>query len=267
MPGKQGSQAAQQRVSGAMAEVVVVELEIVDVDHQKRQRQAVAMGARHLLGEALVEVALVVQTGETVGRGEQLEAAVQAGVLDGDRGQRSEGRGELAFLLGEATKVALLDQLQAADHLVFEHQRHEQAALLAPPLHAFAILGRQLRIVDVTGRHAAFAEHPAKDRLIGEVLGRSHPVGVGRMGLSRPERQTDGAVLGGPVVVDVALPDVERLGRAAGDVGQHLVEHAARGDGEDDLGRHGETLWPGQNNSRLDDADGMDHTPPAPRRH
>ena len=95
-------QGTQQVIAAEVTDGVVVDLEIVDVDHQQRERQLVAPRARHLLGEALEEVAVVVEAGEAVGDGELLDATVETGVLDGDRRQGRQGGGELLFVCCEA---------------------------------------------------------------------------------------------------------------------------------------------------------------------
>ena len=57
---------AQHVVAGEVAVLVVDRLEVIDVEHQQRQRPAVARAARDLALEELEEVALVVGAGQGV---------------------------------------------------------------------------------------------------------------------------------------------------------------------------------------------------------
>src|SRR5438477_5745157 len=69
-------------VPGEMAVRVVDLLELVDVEERHRQRRLVALGARDLLLETVVEVAIVVDAGERVGVRGALQTLVQLGDLD-----------------------------------------------------------------------------------------------------------------------------------------------------------------------------------------
>jgi hypothetical protein len=64
-----------------VAERVVELLEVIDVEHQQRQRETTALRALDLEREAFVKVAVVVETGEAVGDGELREACVRLGEL------------------------------------------------------------------------------------------------------------------------------------------------------------------------------------------
>ena len=136
---------------------------------------------------------------------------------------------------GEAPQVTLLDELETADHLVFEDQGHQQAALLVPELHAAAVGLGQVGVIDVVGERAALDEHAPEGRLIVETLLGAHPLGVGRVWLPRPQGLVDRDVLVGAILVDIAFPEVEDFRRALRDTGQDLVEHKTRGDRRDDL--------------------------------
>ena len=61
-----GGDQFQAGVTGRMAVAVVVALEEVDVDQGHRQRQSVALRARVLDGESIVEVAAVLDAGQPV---------------------------------------------------------------------------------------------------------------------------------------------------------------------------------------------------------
>ena len=69
--------AAQGVVAGQVAVAVVVALEVIDVDHQDRQRQPGPVAALHLQRQPLAEVAVVVEAGQPVGDGQLGEPRVQ----------------------------------------------------------------------------------------------------------------------------------------------------------------------------------------------
>src|SRR6185437_9920417 len=100
--------AAQGVVARHVAVAVVVALEVIDVDHQDRQRQPGAVAALHLQRHPLAEVAVVVEAGQTVGDRQLGEARVQVlellGPLDDLLLERGVERGQLGVLrpqLGE----------------------------------------------------------------------------------------------------------------------------------------------------------------------
>ena len=64
-----------------MAEGVVELLEVIDVEHQQRERETAALRALDLEGQALVEMAVVVEAGQAVGDRELGEARVRLGEL------------------------------------------------------------------------------------------------------------------------------------------------------------------------------------------
>ena len=70
-----------------MTEAVVDQLEIVEVEYEQRQLAAVAVGARDLALEQLVEVALVVEPRERIEVRELTGLLVAARILD--RGPRA----------------------------------------------------------------------------------------------------------------------------------------------------------------------------------
>ena len=74
-----------------MAVRVVDPLQSVDVEVRDRERRRVPLGARDLLLEAVVEVAVVVDAGEGIGVRRALQALVQLGDVDGRRDLRRHG--------------------------------------------------------------------------------------------------------------------------------------------------------------------------------
>ena len=102
--------AAQRVVAGQVAVAVVVALEVIDVDHQHRQRQPGAVAALHLQRQPLAEVAVVVEAGEAVGDRQLGEARVQrlelARALDDLLLQRRVQRRQLGVLASAARAAA-----------------------------------------------------------------------------------------------------------------------------------------------------------------
>ena len=74
----------ERRVAGDVTVRVVEALEVVGVDHEQRQVLAVALRARDLVVEPLLQVAVVAQAGELVGDREALGELVEPRVLDRD---------------------------------------------------------------------------------------------------------------------------------------------------------------------------------------
>ena len=68
-----------------MAERVVDELEVVEVEHQHAQRPACPLGPDDLLAETLVEEPVVVEAGQRVAVGELAGLLVEPGVLERHR--------------------------------------------------------------------------------------------------------------------------------------------------------------------------------------
>ena len=119
----------QQFVAHRVTEAVVDQLEIVEVEHQERERMPVATRPRDLVAQALPEEAVVVEPGETIdGRlpfdGLLLLAhlPVELRVVDGDGGLLTESDAERGLLLGEVARIHGLADLERADHLAAHDQ-------------------------------------------------------------------------------------------------------------------------------------------------
>ena len=82
-----------------MAVRVVHPLQAIDVEVRDRERRRAAVGARHLLLEPVVEVAVVVDAGEGVGVRGPLQPLVQLGHVDrrGDLGGDGLQEGEVTL--------------------------------------------------------------------------------------------------------------------------------------------------------------------------
>ena len=117
---------AQHLVTGEVAVRVVEALEVVEVEHEERQWRTVPLRLRHLLLEPLVEVAVVVEPGETVGDRLQLEGLVQASVLERHGGLVGEDLDQLDLVLGEAPRAGV-DGLDVPLHPVADEQRDGDA--------------------------------------------------------------------------------------------------------------------------------------------
>ena len=114
---------------------VVDRLQVVEVEEDDAQVAAVAGDARKLLGQAQVEVALVVEAGQPVSLGHLVGAPRVEQVLDRDRSVVGEDLEEAAVLLAEAAGPQAVDELEHAAHRRLDADRHAQHGLgleLAP---------------------------------------------------------------------------------------------------------------------------------------
>src|SRR5919106_3528386 len=101
----------QHLVAPLVAEAIVDQLEVVDVQHEQGQDAAEAAGALDLLLEAAFEVAVVPGPGERVGDRQPLGLGVQPDVLDGHRGLDGEGGQGLG--VGQGERLAVLPVVEA----------------------------------------------------------------------------------------------------------------------------------------------------------
>ena len=85
---------------------VVDALEVVDVEHQQRDRVVRTAGAVELGAQALVEVAVVVEAGQRVGVREMLEARADLRVVERERGGVAEPARQLELVLVERRVLA-----------------------------------------------------------------------------------------------------------------------------------------------------------------
>ena len=143
---------------------------------------------------------------------------------------------------GEAAGAALLDQGERADHLVLEDERDREDAALAPAFHDRLVGGRHVRIVRLPLAHAALGEQVLVAGPIRDGIDGAEPGLVVLGDLTRPERGGDERIGLPPVLVEVALPDVERLRDPAGDGREHLVQVGTGRDGPADVGRQRESV-------------------------
>ena len=84
-----------------MPEAVVDLLEVVDVEHEQRERQRIDAGALDLLRQLPAEVALVPDAGEVVGVGEVLDLVARGEVPEEHGHLRGEDLEELGVGLVE----------------------------------------------------------------------------------------------------------------------------------------------------------------------
>ena len=80
-----------------MAVGVVDALEVVDVEHDQAHPRAAALGSLDLVGDDLLEAAVVEQAGQLVGDRLALDRVVQVRVLDRDAGLAGEVAEQLAL--------------------------------------------------------------------------------------------------------------------------------------------------------------------------
>ena len=121
---------------------------------------------------------------------------------------------------------ARLDQGDAADHLVLEHQRLAQhGAFLAPTQH-----GAAGPVAGIALHPVAAQEHGGQARQLAQARGQAGALTFGGAGLRRPDRGAHHGLGVAVVLVEVALPHVDGLGDAARYGGKQVLEHERRGD-------------------------------------
>ena len=178
-------------------------------------------------------------------RGEQLQTArravlgaEQARVVDGEGGELRDGGGEGGLLLREEARLAAVVELDDADDLVPDLERHRHLQAMAVGGHLRALLRAETR-VGGTGD---------------EELPRGHPLG-GHVVLGDHEPHADavggGRAVGGDAAdglarvldhVDVALVDLKDLDEAHDHRLQHVGEVEARGEAEARFDDEGEVV-------------------------
>ena len=120
----------QHRVAGEVADPVVDRLEVVEVEDDQREAPVVALGARGLAREGLVEVAAVVQPGERVEIGLVARLAEAPRILDrGARAQRQLGRRPAARTLAERHPSHVGVDGEVAERLALVGERHRERRL------------------------------------------------------------------------------------------------------------------------------------------
>ena len=117
---------AQRLVADLVSELVVERLELVEVEHEQRERRAVAMRTPALLKEPLLEVTVVVQAREPVADGLLLGAPVQPLVLERRRRLVGQHLQRLALGRREAAVAVGLDD-DGALRPVLDGERDGQA--------------------------------------------------------------------------------------------------------------------------------------------
>ena len=108
---------------------VVHPLEVVQVEHQHRDRVVGARCPGQLGPEALVEVAMVVEAGQRVRLREVLEPGADPRVVDRERGGVTEPLGELELVLLELSLRAEPVDVQCALDGASSDQRHDDQRL------------------------------------------------------------------------------------------------------------------------------------------
>ena len=241
----------QHPVAEEVAERVVDELEVVEVEHHHAQRPTAALRPDDLLAQALVQEPVVVEAGQRVAVGELARLLVEPRVLERHRRLVGHRPGELEALVVPAD-LRLREQLDEADRLALGDERQHRE-------HAQAVAGQQGDLGRVGGGILRVDDH----RLL--ALEDAH--GLGEPG-DREERlhlvELEDRVVaerfdpaGGAVpVADGALVDAHGPGQVAG----HEVRDLARVQALGQLAAHveqaaqlaGQLLAAGQQPGRLD---------------
>jgi hypothetical protein len=124
---------AKQRVARRVAEPVVHQLEVVQVDEQHAEQGALALRLRDHLLEAVGEQRAVGEPGHRIELREVREPALAVDALQAG-GEQAGGRAQEAELVGPVRVAAPCQRAQRAAHrVVAPHRDHCRAAELAPP--------------------------------------------------------------------------------------------------------------------------------------
>ena len=114
---------AQQLVADGVAVHVVDVLEVVDVEHEHRERPMRAARLLQRLQQPLVEDAVVEEARQRVGAGLMLEALSDLGVVERERGRVAEALRDLELRLAERDAVALAVDVERALDLAARDER------------------------------------------------------------------------------------------------------------------------------------------------
>ena len=155
---------AQQLVADGVAVDVVDVLEVVDVQHEHRQRPVRAARLLQRLQQPLVEDAVVEEARERVGAGLMLEALSDLGVVERERGRVAEALRDLELRLAERDAVALAVDVQRALDLAARDERDADEGF---GLHRRSGHGANARVeVRLVAQHSlAMARCPPGDAL------------------------------------------------------------------------------------------------------
>ena len=171
LPAQRGD-GGQHTVAREVAVFLVHTLEPVDVDQRQRDRHPGQVRPAELVGQAFLEMPVVVQPGQAVDDALGLQPFTDARALQRDRGQVGQPPGHLQLVVVERPAVA--GQVEHAAQLLAGHERH---AHQGPPGDAVGA-GVRREIVDPPG-------FPPDGHLAGDALAEPHdlPVDVLRVGV------------------------------------------------------------------------------------
>jgi hypothetical protein len=143
--------------------------------------------------------------------------------MDGDRRRHGEQRQKPLVLLREAAYPPPFDQRKDADNSVLLDERHMDSGRLSPLLHELAGERTQVRVVQSILPNDPVENHRSVRRLSAEKDAYASTHFLAHPGTPRPDGHGEELVSLGKVLVELALPDVQRLGRTAGDVYENIV--------------------------------------------
>src|SRR5437762_9950680 len=105
---------------------IVDELEMIDVDHEARERTALAPAARELLAKTVLKIATVAPTRQDVREPVANEPRAIDRVLEAERGNHREVSQEIRrVVVGEAV-TTIAAHADAADHAALAQQRQQR---------------------------------------------------------------------------------------------------------------------------------------------
>ena len=117
----------QNDIADHVSEGVVDLFEIVDIEHQQRDRQVVDARALDLLRQLPAKVAAIPDAGEIVGLGETHDPLARREIAEEERELRRENREELFLIVVERRLIAI-DQQQSRHAAVDLHERVNRLA-------------------------------------------------------------------------------------------------------------------------------------------
>ena len=112
-------------ISGQVTVAVVESLEVIQIEHEQRQRALVALRAADFTGQLVVELAVVREPGERIRDGQLPGFLEQAGILDRHGHLAGKRREELDLLRPELVALGHV-QVHAPQRPILHDQGHGQ---------------------------------------------------------------------------------------------------------------------------------------------
>ena len=120
---------SQQFVAGEVTVLVVDLLEVIDVDHEARERAVVALAAREFLVQACLQIAPVAPARERIRESAANEARPIDGVLEAEGGDDGEVVQEVGREMPAESVAFVAAEIEAADDALLARERKQRDAL------------------------------------------------------------------------------------------------------------------------------------------